>query len=58
MKTSEVNHYFVFTKQGYDRMYWGVAGKDINYNDAVLFLTVKEANDYADKLNKVSNETL
>jgi hypothetical protein len=33
-------------------MYYGVAGKDISYNNAVMFLTSKEANDYANKLNK------
>ncbi len=56
MKTSELSHYFVFGKHSFDRMYWGVAGKDISYNDAVLFLTPKEANAYADKLNGVSND--
>jgi hypothetical protein len=41
----DINHYIVFRKQGYDRMYYGVAGKDIPYQDAVLFLTEKEAYD-------------
>jgi hypothetical protein len=35
-------------------MYYGVAGKEVTYADAVLFLTEKEANNYADKLNKVN----
>jgi len=56
MKTSEVKHYLVFRRQGLDRMYYGVAGKEITYKDAVLFLTEKEANTYADKLNGVSND--
>jgi len=51
MKTSEVNHYIVFRRQGIDRMYYGVAGKEISYADATLFLTEKEAQTYADKLN-------
>lgn len=54
MKTSEVKHYLVFRRQGLDRMYYGVAGKEVTYADAVLFLTEKEANNYADKLNKVN----
>jgi len=51
MKTSEINHYLVFRRQGLDRMYYGVAGKEISYADATLFLTEKEAQTYADKLN-------
>jgi hypothetical protein len=56
MKTSELDHYFVFGKHSFDRMYYGVAGKDISYNDAVMFLTSKEANDYANKLNKANTD--
>jgi hypothetical protein len=56
MKTPEVNHYLVFRRQGLDRMYYGVAGKNITYADATLFLTEKEAQAYADKLN--SKETV
>jgi len=58
VKTSEVNHYLVFRRQGLDRMYYGVAGKEIEYKDATLFLTEKEAQTYADKLNGVVNETV
>ena len=57
MKTSELNSYLVFRRQGLDRMYYGVAGKEISYADATLFLTEKEASTYANKLNKVPNET-
>ena len=50
-KKPNLNHYLVFRRQGLDRMYYGVAGKDISYADATLFLTEKEAQTYADKLN-------
>ena len=39
-------------------MYYGVAGKEIEYKDATLFLTEKEAQTYADKLNGVVDETV
>lgn len=58
MTKPDLKHYLVFRRQGLDRMYYGVAGKEINYADAVLFLTEKEAQHYADKLNKDSNETV
>ena len=51
----DVNHYIVFRKQGYDRMYYGVAGKGISFQDAVLFLTEKEAYEYAEE--KTFNES-
>ncbi len=51
----DVNHYIVFRKQGYDRMYYGVAGKGISFQDAVLFLTEKEAYEYAEE--KTLNES-
>lgn len=38
-------------------MYYGVAGRDISYNDAVLFLTLKEAQDHADSKEKALNES-
>ena len=56
MKKTDINHYIVFTKQGYDRMYYGVAGKEISYNDALLFLTLKEAQNYADSKEKALNQ--
>ena len=55
MNKPEIKHYLVFRRQGLDRMYYGVAGKDISYRDAVLFLTEKEAQSYADKLNAKEN---
>lgn len=51
----DIDHYIVFQRQGYDRMYYGVAGKEITYADAVLFLTEKEAYDYAEE--KTLNES-
>jgi hypothetical protein len=49
--TTTTNEYFVFSKQGYDRMYYGVAGREINFKDSILFLTQKEAEHHADNLN-------
>jgi len=43
--------YKIFIKHGYDRMYYGVHGGERNPNESVLYLTVKEAQDYADRLN-------
>jgi len=43
--------YFVFNQQGYDRIYFGVAGREISLLNAVLFLTHKEAQHHADNLN-------
>jgi hypothetical protein len=51
----DINHYIVFRRQGYDRMYYGVAGKEISYQDALLFLTEKEAYDYVKE--KTLNES-
>jgi len=51
----EIDHYIVFRKQGYDRMYYGVAGKEISYLNAVLFLTEKEAHNYVKE--KTLNES-
>jgi len=58
VKKSELNHYLVFRRQGLDRMYYGVAGKEIKFADAVLFLTEKEAETYADKLNGQTNDSV
>jgi len=44
--------YFVFSKQGYDRMYYGVAGREISFTDAIMFLTKEEAEHHAETLNK------
>jgi hypothetical protein len=45
------DEYFVFKKQGYDKMYWCVAGKEITHNTAAMFNTHQEAQSYADSLN-------
>jgi hypothetical protein len=45
----DIDHYIVFRRQGYDRMYYGVAGKEISYQDALLFLTEKEAYDHIEE---------
>jgi hypothetical protein len=58
MKKPQSN-YYVFTKQGYDRMYYGVAGREINLNDATLFLTLDEAERHLQKLEeKLNHETV
>lgn len=58
MKKPQPN-YYVFTKQGYDRMYYGVAGREINLPDATLFLTVAEAERHLQQLEaKLQNATL
>jgi hypothetical protein len=51
MKTNETTNYFTIIVQSYDRVYYAVVGREIGYNDGVRFLTKKEADDYADKLN-------
>jgi hypothetical protein len=48
--------YFVFIKQGYDRQYYCVAGREINYNDAICFLTNKEAVAHAESKSKALHE--
>lgn len=49
--------YYVFIKQGYDRMYHCVAGRETGLNDAVCFLTSKEAYSYAESKNQAVNES-
>lgn len=56
-KIQNVNDYFVFIKQGYDRHYYCVAGREINFKDAVCFLTNKEAVDHAEAKSKTLNES-
>jgi len=49
--------YFVFNKQGLDRMYFGVAGREISLLNATFYLTHKEAQHHADNLNsRISNQ--
>ena len=43
MNQPESNGYFVFVKQGYDRAYYCVAGRDIKLEDAVCYLFPNEA---------------
>jgi hypothetical protein len=52
MKITKPLEYFVFTKQGYDRAYYCVAGREISHNDAVCFLTHNEAHNHANNLSK------
>ena len=56
-KIKNVKDYFVFIKQGYDRPYFCVAGREINLQDAVCFLTNNEAVDYAEAKSKKINES-
>jgi len=62
MKTLDTNDYIVFIRQGYDRPYYCVAGREISHNDAICFLNYDEAHDYANTLSqrlkaKTSNES-
>ena len=43
--------YFVFVKEGYDRQYWCVAGNEMSLEQCICFLTKKEADKYAERLN-------
>ena len=53
----EVKDYFVFIKQGYDRQYYCVAGREINLNDAICFLTNKEAIAHAEAKSQKIHES-
>ena len=58
MKKPQTN-YYVFTKQGYDRMYYGVAGREIALDNATLFLTLAEAERHLQQLeSKLQHATL
>lgn len=57
MKKSETTDYFVFIKQGYDRQYYCVAGREIQHNDGICFLTNEEAWQYAEAKSKALNES-
>jgi hypothetical protein len=56
-KIKDVKDYFVFIKQGYDRQYYCVAGREINLQDVVCFLTNQEAVSYAEAKSKALNES-
>lgn len=56
-KIKDVNDYFVFIKQGYDRQYYCVAGREIDFSNAICFLTNKEAVDHAEAKSKTLNES-
>ena len=56
-KIKNVKDYFVFIKQGYDRQYYCVAGREINLQDAVCFLTNQEAVSYAEDKSKTLHES-
>ena len=49
--------YFVFIKQSYDRYYFCVAGREININNAICFLTNEEATKHAKAKSKAINES-
>jgi hypothetical protein len=54
----ESNGYFVFTKQGYDRPYFCVAGRDISLEDAVCYLFQAEAAKVCTTMNMELNDEL
>ena len=55
--SKDPDNYFVFVKQGYDRPYFCVAGHEISLENAIMFLTPKEANQYAEFKSKTRNES-
>ncbi len=62
MKIIDTIDYIVFTRQGYDRTYYCVAGREISHQDAICFLNYDEAHSYANTLSqrlkaKTSNES-
>jgi hypothetical protein len=54
----ENNGYFVFTKQGYDRTYYCVGGREIKLEDAVCYLFSTEASRVCTKMNQRLNDEL
>jgi len=54
----ESNGYFVFIKQGYDRAYYCVAGRDIKIEDAVCYLFSTEASKICTNMNMELNDEL
>lgn len=56
-KIKDVKDYFVFIRQGYDRQYYCVAGREISLQDAVCFLTNQEAVSYAEDKSKTLHES-
>jgi len=54
----ESNGYFVFVKQGYDRAYYCVAGRDIKLEDAVCYLFQNEAANICTQKNIRLNDEL
>jgi len=54
----ESNGYFVFVKQGYDRAYYCVAGRDIKLEDAVCYLFPNEAARICATMNMELNNEL
>jgi len=54
----ETNGYFVFVRQGYDRPYYCVAGRDIDLEDAVCYLFQNEAAKVCTTMNMELNDEL
>lgn len=58
MNQPETNGYFVFVRQGYDRAYYCVAGRDIALKDAVCYLFQTEAARVCTTMNQRLNDEL
>jgi hypothetical protein len=58
MNQPESNGYFVFVKQGYDRAYYCVAGRNIKLEDAVCYLFPNEAARICTTMNMELNDEL
>ncbi len=57
MKKVDTTDYFVFIRQGYDRPYYCVAGREISHNNGICFLTNDEAWKYAEDKSKARYES-
>lgn len=58
MNQPESIGYFVFVKQGYDRQYYCVAGRETSLEDAVCYLFQNEAAKVCATMNMELNDEL
>lgn len=56
MKITNTIDYYVFIKENFNRKYYCVAGREVNFNDAICFLTNEEAVEYAESKSKAIYE--
>ena len=56
-KITNTLDYYVFIRESFNRKYYCVAGREINLQDAVCFLTNQEAVSYAEDKSKTLHES-